>query len=1111
MKLLTDKAIETPRLVILAALTLCMIGFTAVFTLPKERTPRVKLPVIVVAVPNQGAPPATNEVEIVRVVEEEVGTLSNLREEGSVLSQAVNGAAVFQFVFDNSVDVIEAKRDVESLFNRVKGEFPEDAQTDPGPQVNDVAFEDFPVIQVFVAGGEDGSQRRRVGDLLDQELQNIPGVAGVDVFGGDEREVQIEIDPHRMTLYGFDYGTIANVVRRANLEAPTGSIESIEGTDTRVRVVSRLNNLDAIRQVPVGVFEGRTIHLADMADVMLGEAPRSSIARYSGDDAVVLLVRAKTDIDVMATAQVVQDRVDQFIADGRHDGLNVGTARSQAREIGYMLKQLLTSAFYGTIMVVIMLWLALGWRNAALISVAVPFAILSSAALMWVAKKTVAPDLAINNMTLFALILVIGMVVDGCIIVGENIFRHRELGESPVQSAKRGIHEVGGSLISAYMTTFAAFAPMYLVRGIMGDFMSLLPTVVMFSLVAAMLVDHFLLPTISVYVMKSRKVVERDADVAKSDGRTPSEIEIENIEALVSRNSVKRVYGRMLEYALHHRLLVLAMSLVLAVTPVALFEMGAVGFEFFPEGDVPIIEVHFEAPLGSSMELKTAAIAEQIEEAVNRVVREEEWHHPSAGFGHVGPVTTMGQAGALNTNLDSPSGTGPEFGMVYVELALAEDRERSAKEIREVIAAELARMTEGVGPVGGESLFPGVIMRVRSPSDGPPAGAPVAVRVYGHSETPLAVLAQRSRAIEALLRSIPGTYDVANTYRDRPELVATPNRTVAGLYDLDTATIASSINFALQGVRAGEVDFGGDEDMDLRIRNRLQDRDELSDLTNLPLRTSGGRIVALEQVAAVERVFNPNTIDHRDLKRVITVTCEIKEGVLTDEVKQRVIESLRPDLSASEQKRMKLDKINNTLLIDDEVMIEFGGQNDVRDDALEDLKVAMLIAAAAMLIILVVNFNSFVQPLIVLFSVPLSLVGIAIGHMICGFHFSISSMIGVVALSGIVVNDAIVLVDFINRIKRAGVPVAKAVVYAGQLRIRPIFLTTVTTIGGLLPLSLNLAGGGEFWQPLTITIMFGLGFATLLQLFVIPLACYTFDSGTKPGILDPGKRAEYSG
>jgi HAE1 family hydrophobic/amphiphilic exporter-1 len=730
--------------------------------------------------------------------------------------------------------------------------------------------------------------------------------------------------------------------------------------------------------------------------------------------------------------------------------------------------------------------------------VSFPFCILGTAAALWCAKVFINPDLAINNMTLFAIIVVVGEVADGAIIVGESIYRHRELGKSPIQAGKDGVREVGPALSSAYLTTIAGFAPLFLVRGIMGDFLELLPIVTILALIAAIAVAYFLLPVMSVYLMKPKSLVT--IVPRHPDGRpmTDEEQEIAGVDALVAASPMKQMYGRILGYALHHRLLVLTLSVVLTLVPVGLFTSGAVGFELFPESDVPIVEVYFELPLGASMQNKTVAVAQQIEETVLKAVRPEEWYKPTENGERVRPVTTIGEPGALNIRLDAPMSTGPEFGMVYVELELAENRSRSAAEIRHAIAQALPPM-------------PGVIVRITSPEEGPPAGAPVLLRVLAHDQTSLETMAQHAARVQQLLASTPGVFDITNDYRNRPQLVVTPNREMAALFNVDAAQIATSVNYALEGVLVGDVDFGGDDDIDLRLRNRASDRDQLSDLSDLMLVGSTGRRVTLEQVASIERGMATHVIERYDRRRVINIRSNIEAGVLPDDVKAAMVAALRPELSPLQQHAVVMARDTMVIAADDEVTVEFGGENEIRDKAVEDLQLAMAISMGLMLIILVVQFNSFVQPMIILFSVPLCLVGVAIGLMLWGLNFSVMSMIGIVALSGIVVDNAMVLVEFINKMRDLGVPLEKAVVYAGQLRVRPLILTTLTNVVGMVPVSMNWSGGGEIWQPLAVTIMAGLAFATVVQLVIVPLAVFNFNRDNKPGLLDPTLRPEYSG
>ena len=1113
---ISEQSVEHPRIVLVVAFALAMFGFLGIKELPKERTPRIKLPIVMVAVANPGGQPLTNDTQIVRRIEEEVaGELSDLDESGGVQSQALYGAGLVQFFFQDGVDIRDAKQDVQEIINRIKGEFPERAQADPGPILSEIDFEGWPIVQVFLAGGEAG-ERYMMADALQDRLEALEGVRVVQEFGRRQREVQALLDPERLAQHRLTSADVIDALQRGNIDLPTGELERV-GIERRVRFDGRFADIDEIRGLPLVERDGAILRLGDVAEVEFGYEPQTSIARYGQRDAVVLQVMGMKDINVLALADRIEALVAGF-AESRGlsaggadagDGIQIGTNRSQGREIRIMFDQLGSSALFGMILVVLVLTVFMGWRNALLISIAIPFSLIVAAALMLLAKRTFFDDLAINNMSLFSLILVIGMVVDGALIVGENIYRHREMGQAPVDAAKLGIREVGPAVLTADLTTVAAFAPMYVVQGVMGDFMGTMPTVVIFALGASLMVDHFLLPALSVYLLKPSKKKLQSA-VEGGHASATGEVDPGAIAKMAQATRLSRLYGRIIRRSMEHRRLVIGLTLLAATTPAFLAWSGALGFEFFPESDIAQLEAYVETPMGTDMETGAVAAAALVEDAILRGIRPEEWHHPVKGGPPVQPTTTIGETSALSTRLEMSWESGPEYARIYCELVLEQHRDRNVHEIIESIRAELPDM-------------PGVRVELKAATEGPPAGADVYVRVLGDESISIERLAQRASEIEAIIASIPGTIDVNSTHRLRPQYRATPIREVAGFFGVSADDIARAISSALRGVEVTDVDFGGDEEFDIRVRSTADTRRTLSDLKDLPVRTASGRVVSLDQVAHVRRVVEPNTIRRYDRKRMIAVSATLEDGVLADDVKAE----LKKQLGVSEGEtpiRPGLEGVVDRLRAglagagadpdtemyrDREIVVQFGGENEIRDDAVADLQLAMMLATALMGVILIVQFNSFVQPLIVLAAVPLSLIGVGFGLALIGLNFSVAAMIGVVALAGIVVNDGIVLVSFINQLRAVGVEKQRACILAGQLRLRPVFLTTVTTVGGLAPLALNFSGGGEFWQPLTLSIIFGYSFATALTLVVIPLL-YTMLVKEHGALLNPAEHPVYS-
>lgn len=1040
---ITAVAIDYPRLVFLVTVLLTIFGVYAVIALPVESDPRIVIPVVHVIVPNIGAGPAINEAEITREIEEFAGQLDDL---DYVESSSDQGMSIVSFVFLESADVKDSKRDVQNLVDQVRPEFPRDAEE---PIVRDISFKDFSIIEVLLRGGRDLRVLRQVAESVQDRLESLPGVAGVDLWGGLEREVQVQLDPNLMNLYGLRYEEVAQAVATANTEAPTGSIDTDSARELRVRFRGKYANVDEIAETPLANRSGKIILLRDVAKVVDHHKRVTTYAETTGEPCVSLEIRAKMDINTIQTVKRVKEIVAEE-QDRLGSSFKLNTIDDEAREIRLMFRQLGTSAGYGLILVLVILTIAMGLRNSLLIAFAMPFSLLVAAGFMLIAKGTIDEDLAINNMVLFSVILVIGMVVDGALIVGENIYRHIEEGRSAYEAAKIGIVEVGPAVIAADLTTVAAFIPMLLVSGIMGQFTRIMPITVAFALSASMLVDHFVLPMMSRFLMRKRKSRFAHHEANPHDLVT-------DIRPQQDHRRTHVVYWKALTYCLHHRWIVLVGALSGVLMSIGLFVFGVVGFVFFPNADAYMLFVYYELPVGSGPE-RTREVGRILETPIHQLYETGELLSP--------PLTVAGGSGSGRLSVRRKSGS--ENGRIYIELVEPRYRKRTSQQIARWLRENLPNL-------------PDVRWEVRHPSEGPPVGADILIRVSGRQDTSMAELGRIADRVARILKDIPGTQDVDTDYRLRPETTVVPKPQVASLFGITNQMIARSTQFALNGVEITEVDFGGQEDIDVRVLNQKLHRNELKDLRELPLRAPQGRYVTLEQVADVRQTLGPDSIRHRDQNRVVRAVCDIDPDVtIVDDVFNQVqdrIAALRaegdPDFSRND------------------ISLFFGGENEERDKSFADLKRAMFVGAGLILIILVWQFNSFSQPVMIMSAIPLSFVGVIYGLMICGYHFSISSMIGVVALAGIVVNDAIVLVDFINKLRARGMLLEDAVIRAGQIRLRPIFLTTVTTIGGILPMALNLSGGAEFFQPLTVSIMFGLGFATALTLIVVPTAYYT--------------------
>ncbi|HCK42527.1 MAG TPA: hypothetical protein DHW22_12955 [Planctomycetaceae bacterium] len=695
----------------------------------------------------------------------------------------------------------------------------------------------------------------------------------------------------------------------------------------------------------------------------------------------------------------------------------------------------------------------MGLRISILVLIAIPFS--SAVALVFLYFA----DIPVSNMVVFSFILVLGMVVDGAIIVAENIHRHIERGEAPDTAAKTGIDEVGLPVIAADLTTVAAFLPMVLVPGIMGDFMGVMPRVVSVALLGSVLVDHFVIPTLAAYWYRQRKPVQDESVVFASiaPGQTNGN------QAIKMRPNIgmgTRVYAKALSLALNNRYLVLLVCVTSLFATKALFLQ--LGFEFFPASDRGQFTIKYELPLGYSIE-ETLAASKVFTDPLQK------WKDRGI-LRHY--VTAVGSAGGLASRLENDPANGPEFGEVMVELLSPLDRQIHEQEI-------IAKLRRQIVPL------PGMKYSIHEVEDGPPGGSDVAVRLTGENLDQLGRLGQQ---ITSNLKKMHGTVDASTDYRpDNPELVIEPKPNVVGMFGLTEAQIAQSVQLAIAGDSQIRITMD-DEDITLRLQLAPEYQKSLRSLERLTLTAPDGRQAPISQLANLSKGLNLYSINRYERDRAVVARCNVVHPTLPDEIFEFLESDVLPEMGFRQVQGNSMVFLGTPTTPSEGIKAQFTGENEERDKNFMYLLYSMLLGVVLIFGILVTQFNSFRQSIIVMLTVPLSFIGVTLGMWACSFPFSLASFIGLVSLTGIVVNDAIVIVDFMNRARKRGLPLRDAIMEAGINRLRPVILTTVTTIGGLLPLLLNISGGAEFWQPLTAAVVFGLAFASVLTLLVIPVA-----------------------
>ncbi len=1109
MNKLVDAAIDHPVITGIGALLLVAFGLYSLFALPLELDPRLDIPVIIVVVPYPGAGPEEIEAGVARELEL---TLNAINEVEYLETTCVEGACATAIRFVDNADVSLALQDVRDAVSDAKPEFPADTEE---PLIRDVSFSDIPLMLISLSGEKNALQMLQIAEDTKEALEGVSGVSSVELYGGLAREVEVRTDRALLQTYGLTLSQVAEAVSAGYQNLPGGELSLDTGGKILLRTVGKTADVRTLEDLVVSADRTGTLHVGDVADVALGTEKRTSISRLNGKDAVTLIVRRRSRINTLRTVETVKETIQQARETGLlPDTIKVRYTNSQADDIRLLLGQLLSSAAYGAALVVALLFLFMGTRNAIIITIAIPFSLLFAFICQLMS------DLEISSMTMFSSILILGMVVDGAIIVGESIYSHLEKGVPPLQAARHGIHEVGWPVVAADLTTISAFLPMVFMSGVMGQHMAIMPKIVAYTLLGSMTIDHFVLPMVASKVMRTDKskprirlfgfiivlgvlcffmpgteriitgaflaVVALDAFVlpALSRGRWHG-VSVNLISQthqaperdgpcdrhLFNLGPLSRFYRKLLSFSLKRRGSVLALGLLLLLITIGGVASGVLGNEFFPETDSGELNIHVKLPPGSTVD-ETAEACQKIERVLSEIPDDELSTY----------VLNAGEAtGTVWRRSDSGPSAGPEFANISVDLTDEfyrrnhTPRLRSIFEIRDWLQSRL------------DGELPGVALRFEVLMGGPPVGMDVVVRCFGED---MDELVSYTEDLERVLKGIPGTVNVGTShFAGRPEFKIRPRREEAARWDVTTVSMARTVMDAFHGREVADL-TRQNKNVDIRVQLNQANQASLQDLLLLEVPTRGGGKVPLCEVADIDLESGLSHIQRRDQKRLVNVFCDVDRNAGYDvaDIRQTIETSLEQDPLAGQS-----------------ITAAVRGENDEQEKSMADLKQAFVVGIVLIFCILTVQFNSFRQPLIVLFAIPLALIGAVFGLYITGVKFGFMATVGIVALVGIVVNDNIVLVDYCNRLRRQGKNRDEALIEAGLRRLRPILLTTVTTLGGLLPLTLDWGGGGAFWLPLGVTIIFGLGIDSLLTLVIVPVI---YSLVEKPGPLPPrGRRA----
>jgi HAE1 family hydrophobic/amphiphilic exporter-1 len=1014
---LANISIRKPVFATMLIAAFMVFGLLAYPKVGVDLNPDVDFPYVTVSVVYPGTDPVTMEREVAEKLEEAVNTLGGIRSLRSFNLESVTQVVI---EFELEVKGDQAVQDVRDRISRIQKDLP--PQADP-PIVEKFDISAAPIMYLALSGNLPAARLTHLADkVVAERLQRIRGVGSADVVGGREREIQIFIDPDKLNGLGLTAQDIAQTVAGQNLEVPAGSFETgtrelTVKTKGQLKTAEDIGNiiLPSINNPGVAPSEARpTVRLSDVAKVVDGEEEAKSLSKFDGKSAIAVTITKQSGSNTVAIAEAVKKEVELIRPLVEKEGVNLTVATDSSTYISHSIEDVKFDLVFGAVLAVVVIFFFLVNGRATFISaLAIPTSVIATFAFINWMKFT------FNNMTMLALSLAIGVLVDDAIVVMENIHRHLEEGKNSLAAASDATSEIFLAVLSMTSTILAVFVPVAVMKGIVGRFFLQFGLTVAFAVAMSMLVSFTLTPMMSSKLLSAHK---SEGWLARLVDRTMTGLE--------------HIYGKIVRWSLGHRAIVLIAATGALVGSV--FLIRKVPAEFLPSEDKSQFQVIVEMPTGTSLE------------ATNQFVSTiaEDLRKNAPGVEHTLMTIGGGKQGQINK------------GDIQVNMKPVKERKVSQAQLMSWLRTRYAKMAPAKIAVSEIGFAGGGDSR------------PIQLLIRGDD---LDELAKVSDQIVTELKKIKGFVDVDTSYRGgKPEVAIHIDRERASAMNVPVASIATAIRLFMAGDPVSELKVGTDA-YDIIVQLPKEARNRIETLGSLKVRSTTGALVDLSNIVTVDRETGPNRVERLDRQRQVTVLANNDSSLSLGDAKKAA-----NDLA----KRLVPNSLN----------YRFEGMGRIMEESFGYMAEALFLAVVLVYMILAAQFNSFVQPITIMISLPLSVIGAFGALYISGMRLSIYSMIGIIMLMGLVTKNAILLVDFANQARERGESITESLVEAGILRLRPILMTTVAMVFGMLPVALALGEGGEARAPMAVCVIGGLITSTLLTLVVVPVVYTLFEA-----------------
>jgi len=1026
---LPEISVRRPVTSVMLFLAIIIIGLVSFQRLKIDLYPEIELPMISVLTQYPGASAQDVELNITKRIESGLSAIPNLKR---LHSTSIDNLSIVILEFEYGSNLDEASNDIRSSLEFVKRYLPDDAET---PVVYKFSTNMMPIMVLAVQAKESylGLNKLVEKEVIDP-LKRINGVGNAYASGGPIRQILIQVDPKKLEAYNITVSQIAQVLQAENINMPAGTLK-MGDLEYNIRVPAEFQNTDEIKNVIVSAQSGRIVYLKDIATVKDSLKDRSINVRLNGGVGLQIIVQKQSGANTVEVAKQIKTKLEDLKKNLPSD-VKIDVVFDSSEFIIDSINNLAEAVILGGLLVVIVVLIFLRkWRATIIIIVTLPVSLIGAFIYLYFSGNT------INIISLAALSIAVGMVVDDAIVILENITRHVERGARPREAAVFGSTEVGLAVTASTFTIVAVFFPLVFISGIAGILFNQLGYLVTVMILISLLAALTLIPMMSSRILQSRK-----------EEKPITNPYLKKIDSSLEKMliAIDKFYKNVLEWSLNHRRNVLIISL--SIFGFSLLLIPFLGTEFMPKADSSQLTMTLELESGKRLE-ETIEYVKRIEEIVKQDFPEIRYMSVSAG------INDQGFSGAIFGRKE-----GSNVATFMARTVKIKERKRSIFAIADALRERISK-------------FAGVknLTISTSGSMGMLSGSPIEVDIIGPDLEKSYEIALK---LNEFMSKLEGTRDVnINVGDPRLELRISLQRDKMALCGLNTAIVATTLRNYYYGTTPTKFRELGDE-YDIFISLPPEKKTRISDIENLPIKTLIGTTVKLKDIGNVSEALSPQTVNRKEQERVIAIVADYEGRSLGD---------ITADIK----------KFASTLQLPPNTTISYAGQIEMQTDTFKDLFFLLILSIVLVYMVMASQFESLIDPFIVMFSVPFAFTGVFIALLITGTSFSVVAFLGSIMLVGIVTKNAIVLVDYTNITRARGIPLREAIIQAGRNRLRPVLMTTITTLFGLLPLAISTGEGSEVWKPLGIATIGGLFFSSLITLVLVPVLYCIFETKIK--------------